>query len=67
MARERRSREYDEWMKKLHDAAKISINEAELEKIQVDSAAPPQGALPPGMTLGHPVTPPPASAKVSGN
>jgi peptidyl-prolyl cis-trans isomerase C len=59
MARERRSREYDEWMKKLHDSAKITINDAELEKIQVDAAAPPQGGMPPGMSLGHPNVPPP--------
>lgn len=67
MARERRSREYDEWMKKLHDAAKITINDAELEKIQVEAAA--QPPLPGGLPMGHPaITPqPPASAKAGGN
>jgi len=33
MARERRSREYDEWIKKLHDQAKITVDEAELAKV----------------------------------
>src|SRR2546425_5479279 len=36
MARERRSREYDDWMKKLRENAKVSINDTELDKVQVE-------------------------------
>lgn len=40
MARERRSRDYDDWIKRLRDAAKVSIDEAELDRVQVDGASP---------------------------
>jgi peptidyl-prolyl cis-trans isomerase C len=53
MARERRSRDYDEWIKKLREATAVSINDAELDKVQAD-AAPAQ-------------TPPTATSKVGGN
>ena len=43
MARERRSRDYDEWVKKLREGTKVTIYEQELEKIQVEPAAPPPG------------------------
>jgi len=66
MARERRSREYDDWMKKLRENAKVSINDAELDKVQVETAAPP-----PGMQAMHPPVPgqPPqtAASKIGGN
>jgi len=67
MARERRSREYDDWMKKLRENAKVSINDAELDKVQVESAL-----TPPGMPAMHPPVPgqpPPktASSKIGGN
>lgn len=81
MARERRSRDYDEWMKKLREATPVAINDAELEKVQVDSAPPqaPVGTQPVGMQ-GHPPsamqpiqqakpTPPPptATSRIGGN
>ncbi len=55
LGRERRTKEFDEYVKKLRDEAKVTINEAELEKVVV-SAAPapgvpggmPQGGMPPG-------------------
>jgi len=67
MARERRSREYDDWMKKLRENAKVSINDAELDKVQVESAL-----TPPGMPAMHPPVPgqpPPktASSKIGGH
>jgi peptidyl-prolyl cis-trans isomerase C len=67
MARERRSREYDDWMKKLRENAKVSINDAELDKVQVEAAAPPAG-----MPAVHPPVPgqqPPqtAASKIGGN
>ncbi len=67
MARERRSREYDDWMKKLRENAKVSINDAELDKVQVEAAAPPAG-----MQAVHPPAPgqpPPqtAASKIGGN
>ena len=72
MARERRSHEYDDWIKRLHDGAKIAINDAELEKVQVEGAQPPGG---PGQAQnplqGRPGMPPqgavPATAKIGGN
>jgi peptidyl-prolyl cis-trans isomerase C len=68
MARERRSRDYDEWVKKLRENTKVAIHEQELEKIQVDAAAPPpQGQA--NIPGGHPVTPQPptATSKIGGN
>jgi peptidyl-prolyl cis-trans isomerase C len=67
MARERRSREYDDWMKKLRENAKVSINDAELDKVQAEAAAPPAG-----MQAVHPPVPgqpPPqtAASKIGGN
>jgi len=53
MARERRSRDYDEWVKKLRENTKVAIHEAELEKVQVDAAPSPQ--QPPGISSAHPV------------
>ncbi len=66
MARERRSREYDEWMKKLRESAKVSISEAELDKVQVEATPTPLPA--PGMATHPPIAPPPTSAaKMGGN
>jgi peptidyl-prolyl cis-trans isomerase C len=70
MARERRSREYDDWIKKLHETTKITINDAELDKVQVEGAAQPatpgmagNGAVKPPQ---HPAMPPAAAAKIGG-
>jgi peptidyl-prolyl cis-trans isomerase C len=66
MARERRSRDYDEWMKKLREGTKVSINEAELEKVQVEAPSPATGqpGLTPQQLSGHPMqAPPPAQMK----
>ena len=55
MARERRTRDYDEWMKKLREGAKVSINDAELEKVQVEGIPQPPAGQPSAMgTQGHP-------------
>ncbi|MCA1828908.1 MAG: peptidylprolyl isomerase [Myxococcales bacterium] len=80
MARERRSREYDEWMKKLRQNTTISVDDAELEKVVVESAPQGQPGMPVGMnpmqghpvalppTALHPATPPPtAASKIGGN
>ena len=61
VARERRSRDYDEWLKRLRDSANVSVNDAELERIPVEP--PPQSAAPsPAMMQGQgqfpPATPP---------
>ena len=82
MARERRSRDYDEWVKKLRENTKVTIHDQELEKVQAD-LAPQQG--PTGQSninLGHsipqaspptaPVQPgqkttPTAASKIGGN
>src|SRR5262249_43272824 len=67
MARERRAHEYDEWMKKLREETKVSINDDELNKVQVD-ASPAPGAPGAQMTLGArpgaPMAPPMISKPV---
>jgi peptidyl-prolyl cis-trans isomerase C len=76
MARERRSREYDEWMKKLRQDTPVTINEAELDKVVVEGAPAVQPGMPVGMNpaQGHPVAmppvpapPPTATSKIGGN
>ncbi len=59
MARERRSRQYDDFVKKLRDGGKVSIDEAELAKVETEVAAP--------VPVASPQTPPAASAKIGGN
>ncbi len=64
MARERRSRDYDDWLKKLRESAKVTVHEQELEKIQVETAAAPGLPAPvaqPGATQAHPVQQIPSS------
>ncbi|HEY5675663.1 MAG TPA: peptidyl-prolyl cis-trans isomerase [Myxococcales bacterium] len=81
MARERRSRDYDEWIKKLREGSAISIDDAELAKVQVDTTpgvpavphmAPPVSSHPMGAPAGQTppaaTTPPPtATSKIGGN
>jgi peptidyl-prolyl cis-trans isomerase C len=67
MARERRSRDYDEWVKKLRESTKVTIYDQELEKVQVEAAAAPQA---PGIAGGHPPVPqqpPTTTSKIGGN
>lgn len=60
--REKRTREFDEYVKKLREDAKVTINDAELEKVQVAAPAAPAPApgMPgmPGMPPGHGAPPP---------
>jgi peptidyl-prolyl cis-trans isomerase C len=69
MARERRTHDYDEWMKKLRDGAKVSIDDAELGKITVEGAPVAQGQqpgqppMPPGMQLHPPQAMPPVQSR----
>ncbi len=81
MARERRSRDYDEWMKKLREGTKVTIDEAELDKVQVEVPTAPMGqpGMPPQMSLHptapmqmqpaqpRPQAPPTATSKIGGN
>jgi peptidyl-prolyl cis-trans isomerase C len=75
MARERRSRDYDDWMKKLRENTKVAINDAELEKIQVEAPPQPPAASPANAGVGHPapaqttqpMAPPTATSKIGGN
>jgi parvulin-like peptidyl-prolyl cis-trans isomerase-like protein len=46
MGRERRSREYDEWLKKLRDESKVTINDEELAKIVVEAPMPAGAGMP---------------------
>ena len=71
LQREKRTKEFDEYVKKLREEAKVVVNEAELEKVVV-SAAPaggpgmpggmpggmPPGGMPPG-AMPRPAMPPP--------
>jgi len=81
MARERRSRDYDEWVKKLREGTKVVVYDQELEKIQVEPAAqptappaqsginvhaPPQTPAPVSSPPGQ-KTPPTAASKIGGN
>jgi peptidyl-prolyl cis-trans isomerase C len=63
MARERRSRDYDEWVKKLRENTRVVIHDQELEKVQADAAPPPPGPNPANISAGHPVpqAPPPVA------
>jgi peptidyl-prolyl cis-trans isomerase C len=64
MARDRRSKQYDDFVKKLEDEGKVSIDEVELAKITPTEA---------GASVGTPVampapgSPAPAAAKIGGN
>jgi peptidyl-prolyl cis-trans isomerase C len=63
LLREKRTKEFDDLVKRLKEEAKISINEKELEAVQV-SAAPPPGA--PGMP-GMPGAMPPGAMPPGGH
>lgn len=75
MARERRSRDYDAWIKKLRESATVAINDAELEKVQPDAAtAVPTLPHAPSQFSSHsvvappaPTPPPTATSKIGGN
>jgi peptidyl-prolyl cis-trans isomerase C len=70
MARERRSHDYDEWMKKLRDSARVTVDDAELDKVAVEATPMPQQNGPP-MGFGaqphqQPAAPDTAAAKIGG-
>ena len=70
MARERRSRDYDEWMKKLRDTTKVVVDDAELDKVQVEGAAqqqPPAVLQRPNAMAPQQGQPPTAASKIGGN
>jgi peptidyl-prolyl cis-trans isomerase C len=68
LQREKRTKEFDDYVKKLREEAKITVNDAELEKIVVSAApapgagAMPPGAMPPPGAQPRPAMPPPAPA-----
>jgi peptidyl-prolyl cis-trans isomerase C len=62
MARERRSKDYDEFVKKLRDGGNVSIDEAELAKVMPSEGSPNLSSVPHGMPAASP-----ASVKVGGN
>jgi peptidyl-prolyl cis-trans isomerase C len=69
LAREKKTREFDEWLKGLKDKAKIEVDDKALEAVEV-AAAPPggggMGAMPfPGMGGHGPVAPPGPNAPVA--
>ena len=70
MARERRSRDYEEWMKKLRDSSTVTIDDAELDKVQIEGAAPqqPPTALQRQNAMApQQHAPPTAASKIGGN
>jgi len=70
LQREKRTKEFDEYVKKLREDAKVTVNEAELEKVTVSSAPAAggpgmPGGMPGGMPPGampRPAMPPPQAA-----
>lgn len=64
IGREKRSKDFQDWVKKLRDDANVKVDEAELEKIQVPVAPPPGipqvigGAPGPGQPIVLPGPPP---------
>jgi len=66
LQREKRTREFDEYVKKLRTDANITVNDAELEKVAVSNApSGPPGMMQPGMPGGMPgggMAPPPGAA-----
>jgi peptidyl-prolyl cis-trans isomerase C len=62
LQRERKTKEFEEYQKKLREAAQVKVNDAELEKVVVASAPPVPGGTPgmmaPGMAA-PPMRPPP--------
>jgi peptidyl-prolyl cis-trans isomerase C len=63
LLREKRQKEFDEFVKKLREQAHVTVNDAELEKVAVaaapqpppGAAMPPGGPIPPGgLPPGHP-------------
>jgi peptidyl-prolyl cis-trans isomerase C len=60
MARERRSKQYDDFVKRLRDQGNVSIDEAELAKVSVEPPTPTPVAAPQ-------TGPAPAAAKIGGN
>ena len=66
MARERRSRDYDEWIKKLRGSTQVSIDEAELDKVQIEGTVAPQSIPRPNATAPMQMAPT-AASKIGGN
>lgn len=65
LQREKRTKDFDEWLKKLRDQAKITVDEKALDAIEVQAPAPPggHGGMPMGGVMGHPApAPAPAAA-----
>jgi len=60
MARERRSKQYDDFVRKLRENGKVSIDEAELAKVSAEGAPPVPIAAPQ-------TSPAPATSKIGGN
>jgi len=64
LASQKKTKEFDEFMKKLRDDAKIKVNDAELEKVAVAGPMAPAGGAP-GVPPGHPPHPVPAASPVA--
>jgi peptidyl-prolyl cis-trans isomerase C len=60
MARERRSHEYDEWVKKLREQTKVTVNDDELGKVVVEGVSNGQPGVTP-MSAAHPAAVPGSS------
>lgn len=73
LSREKKTKEFDEWLKKLRDAAQVKVDDKALEAVEVAAApagaqAPPFPGMPQGMGApvggmppGHGAPPPPAA------
>ena len=57
--REKRTKDFEEFVRKLREEARVTVNDAELEKVSVAVAPPGQPGMPPGMAPGMPHGMPP--------
>jgi peptidyl-prolyl cis-trans isomerase C len=56
--RERKTKEFDEFVKRLREEAAVKVDDAELDKVVVNAAPPPGMPNLPGMVPGGPMNPP---------
>ncbi len=66
LQREKKTKEFDEWLKALKEKAKVTVNEKALDAIQVETGpVPPGGPMGPGGMGGHGMAPPGAGMPVA--
>jgi len=61
LSREKKAKDFEEWVKQLREAAKVTIDEKALDAVQVSAPPPPPGGDPKAPPPPPPPPPPPAS------